>query len=110
MGYVFALIALVLVFLALHFFTELSLKQKSIFSLIFATLVVLAIFYNAYNDKQQERLLEIATRFNQSLDIECDGVVVNSHNFTLSIGTYTFIGKKDSNFNGMMISATKCKY
>lgn len=109
MAYAITLIALVLVFLALHFFTELSVKQKSIFSLLFATIISLAVFYNAYKDAQQERLLDVITKFNQGLDLECDGVLLNSQNFTLSIGTYTFIGKKDSNFSGMMISATKCK-
>jgi hypothetical protein len=48
-------------------------------------------------------------KFQQNGTIKCSGVDVNSSIFSLSIGTYTFIGKKETPFYGQMISVSSCE-
>ncbi|MFA6760173.1 MAG: hypothetical protein WCR69_03880 [Sulfuricurvum sp.] len=108
MGYAIALIALLLVFLVLHYFTELDTKQKSLVTALLLAVVALAFVYNNISDQKQSKILDVANRFNQGEKLICDGVEVSSEHFGLSVGTYTFIGKKDSPHSGVMISASKC--
>jgi hypothetical protein len=54
-------------------------------------------------------MLGAVLKFKQSKTIDCKGIDVNNSNYTLSIGTYTFIGKKDTPNYDQMISASTCK-
>ncbi len=59
--------------------------------------------------QEQEKMLNIVTAFNQGKTVHCNGVAVNAKNYTLSIGTYTFIGKEKTPIYGQMISASSCE-
>jgi len=52
--------------------------------------------------------MQTIIKFNQNKTIVCDGIDVNTTNFSLSIGTYTFIGLKNTPNYGQMISASTC--
>ena len=71
-------------------------------------IILSAISYNTYSSSQREDMLNAVRDFKQNKTIKCDGFDVNNTNFTLSIGTYTFIGKKDTPYYEQMISASKC--
>ncbi|MBD3797174.1 MAG: hypothetical protein IE887_05455 [Campylobacterales bacterium] len=109
MAYIFGLIVVALLFLALHYFTELSRSQKLIVVAIFAMFISSAIMYNTYAANEQKKVLEIVKKFQQGKTLICDNVEVNATNFDLSIGTYTFVGKENTPHYSEMIRATKCK-
>ncbi|MDX9814227.1 MAG: hypothetical protein WC144_05970 [Sulfurimonas sp.] len=109
MTYLIPLIILLLVFLILHYFTELTQKQKLLTLLTLGVISIFASYYNYYSNTQRDRVLEVINSFNQGKSVTCDDIEITKENFTLSIGTYTFIGKKDGEFSGQMISASRCK-
>ncbi len=76
---------------------------------ILLAIVLSAITYNAYSDSQRDKMLEAIRKFEQDRTIKCKDGDVNSTNFTLSIGTYTFIGKQNTPYSNQMISASKCE-
>ncbi|MDD3475718.1 MAG: hypothetical protein PHI38_02510 [Sulfurimonas sp.] len=108
MAYILGIVVVGFFFLALHYFTEVTSKQKVVITVVALSIVLSAIAFNTYTDKQRDKMMSAVIKFNQNSTIKCDGVDVNSTNFTLSIGTYTFIGKEKTPFYGQMISASKC--
>lgn len=109
MTYILGLVIVGLLFLSLHYFTEINKKQKITTSAIVLIVIFGAIAFNAYNDAKTQTMLDAVRAFNQNKTIVCDGVEVNNTNFTLSIGTYTFIGKQNTPNYQQMISASQCK-
>jgi hypothetical protein len=109
MAYLVGIVVVGLLFLALHYFTEVTFKQKIITTTVVSAVILSAIAFNRYSDAKSQKMLDVVLKFNQNSTIKCDGVDLNSTNFTLSVGTYTFIGKKDTPFYGQMISASKCE-
>ncbi len=109
MGYAFGLVVVGLFFLALHYFTELDTKQKSIITAVVLAIILSAVAFNTYSASEQEKMLGVVTKFNQHKSVTCNGLKVDDKNFTLSVGTYTFIGKKDTPSYGLMISASNCE-
>ncbi len=109
MAYFAGLVLSALFFLALHYFTELTKSQKIIVSAVVLTVIVSAIAFNKYSDIQQTKMLLIVTKYNQGKTVQCDGIDVNQTNYTLSIGTYTFIGKQNTPNYAQMISASTCE-
>jgi len=109
MAYFVGLVVVGLFFLALHYFTEVTSKQKIIVTVVALSIILSAIAFNSYTDNQRDKMLDVVIKFNQNNTLTCNGVEVNSTNFTLSIGTYTFIGKEKTPFYGQMISVSKCE-
>lgn len=109
MAYILGLIVVGLFFLSLHYFTELNHKQKILTSAIVLGIILSAILYNTYSDKQRENMMNIVTKYKQGKTVTCDGVDVNSSLYDLSTGTYTFIGKENTPNYGQMISVSTCK-
>jgi len=109
MGYIAGLVIAGMFFLSMHYFTELTKSQKVISSFIIFAIISLAVAYNTYTSAQQEKILNTVLKFNQNKTIKCNGIDVNNSNYTLSIGTYTFIGKKNTQNYGKMIGVSSCK-
>ncbi|MDT8339404.1 MAG: hypothetical protein RQ763_09405 [Sulfurimonas sp.] len=109
MAYIAGLVVVGLFFLALHYFTELTRSQKTVVTGVVLFIVLFAIAFNKYNDAKTQKMLDAVLKFNQNKTIICEGTEVNKENFTLSIGTYTFIGKENTPNRGQMISASKCE-
>lgn len=109
MAYIVGLIVVGLFFFALHYFTELANKQKILISVSVFLVIFLAIAFNRYSDAKSQKVLDAVMKFQQNETIKCGGVDINGTNFSLSVGTYTFIGKKDTPFFGQMISASTCE-
>lgn len=108
MAYIFGLIVVTLFFVVLHYFTELSTRQKGGALLIFLLLVGGAIAYTSYTNEQSEHMRNIELRYTQGETIVCDGVDVNSSNFSFSVGTQTFIGKEGSGHFNRMFRLSEC--
>ena len=109
MAYIAGLVVVGLFFLALHYFTELTRHQKTLVTAIVLAIVLSAIAFNTYTGTQRENMMNTVMKFNQHKTISCNGVDVNDENYTLSIGTYTFIGKENTPNYGQMISASTCE-
>jgi hypothetical protein len=108
-AYILGLVVVGLLFLSLHYFTELTKSQKMVVTSVVFIVILGAIAFNSYSSSQRESMLGAVLKFKQSKTITCNGVEVNNTNYTLSIGTYTFIGKRDTPNYGQMISASTCE-
>ncbi|MDO8453681.1 MAG: hypothetical protein Q7S59_03815 [Sulfurimonas sp.] len=109
MAYILGAIIAGLFFLALHYFTEFTKLQKMTVTTILLAIVVSAISYNSYSNAQSKKMLEVVRKFEQNKTVKCKSEDVNSTNYTLSIGTYTFIGKPNTTYSNQMISASECE-
>ena len=109
MAYIAGLIIVGLFFLALKYFTQLSKEQEIIVSLITLSIVLGAIAFNAYSSAQRENLNSVVAKYKQGKSVMCSGVEVNASLYSLSIGTYTFIGKAGTPNYTQMISASTCE-
>lgn len=109
MAYIFGLVVVAFLFLSMHYFTELTKSQKAIATAVILAVVLSAIAYNSYSDKQREKMLDVVRKFQQGKTVKCNAQDVNNSNFTLSIGTYTFIGKQNTPQFNKMISASQCE-
>ncbi|MCK9491076.1 MAG: hypothetical protein M0Q24_03215 [Sulfurimonas sp.] len=109
MAYIAGLVIVGLFFLVLHYFTELNKHQKIIITIVVFSIVLGAVTFNAYSNAKRDKMLNVVMKFNQGKTVNCNGVDVNSTNYTISIGTYTFIGKENTPNYGQMISASTCE-
>ncbi len=109
MTYIAGLVIVGLFILTLKYFLDLTKRQEITISILLLSIVLGAIAYNTYNSNQREKMLDVVTRYKQGKSILCDNKEISAKNYTLSIGTYTFIGKKDTPNYAEMIPATSCK-
>ena len=109
MAYIFGLVIVILLFVALHYFTELKNSQKIIIATFILVIISAAIAFNSYSSSQRDNMIHVVTKFKQNKTLKCDTIDVNNSNYTLSIGTYTFIGKENTPHYGQMISVSQCK-
>lgn len=109
MDYLAGLIIVGFFFLAARYFFELNKNQEIVASLILLGIIFGAIAFNTYSSSQREAMLSVVTKYKQGKTVNCDGVEVNATNYSLSTGTYTFIGKKNTPNYTTMISVSTCK-
>jgi len=109
MAYLFGIALLILLFIVLHFFTEISLKQKVITVSIFGFLVLGAYLFNLNSENRRIHLESVLLDFMHSKTITCANIEVNNSEFSYSSGTQTFIGLKGTKMHGRLISLDSCK-
>jgi len=93
----------------MHFYTELDAKQKVGATVVAGGLIMSAIFFNYVQTQKSEHVREIMRHFNQGKSIVCNEIKVSNKNFSLSVGTQTFIGLKEGAHAGKMLSASGCE-
>ena len=110
MGYIVGLGIVLLLFVVLHNFTQLQKTQKFLITFVLVCFIGFAYLYNTIGAKNQEKLQEVVLAYKQGKTLTCESEnkKVNAANYSLSVGTYTFIGRKNTPYNGVMVSATKC--
>lgn len=109
MTYIIGLIVIGLFFLALHYFTDLDNAKKWWVTTMVLAFLSIAIMFNEYQNQEAKRLRSVALAFNQGKNVKCDGVDINNTLYSLSVGTYTFIGNENTPNAGEMISASDCE-
>ena len=109
MAYIAGLVIVGLFFLSIKYFTQLSKKQEIIVSIVVLLIIFGAITFNSYSSSQRDQMTNVVLKFNQNKTVKCNGIDVNNSNYTLSIGTYTFIGKENSPNYAQMISVSSCE-
>ncbi len=109
MGYILIATILVLLFAILHFFTELGNREKISIVSALAFIVLFGYFYNVHTQNLREHIIDIQVAFKQGKTLKCGKYDVNYTNFTYSVGTSTFIGKKDTPHYSKMIDSEICQ-
>jgi len=109
MAYLYGLIVVGLFFGVMHFFTELKASQKITATLVILVVVLGAIGFNINQTSKAEKVRQVMLAFNQGKTVVCQGVDVNKSDFSLSVGTQTFIALKMSPHAGKMIAARGCE-
>jgi len=107
--YIFGIILIGLFFLALHQFTDLDLMQKWWTTTIVLAILAIAVMFNEYNSQEAQKTRAITVQFNQGKTLKCKGLDISKDLYTLSVGTYTFIGKENTPNATEMISASDCE-
>jgi len=96
-------------FALMHYFTELSGKQKGIISLVLTLSVAGAIAYNIQSDRERDHVNAIVQDYYQGKSVMCQGIEVNSSTFGYSEGTQSFIGNKGTSHYQQIINARECQ-
>lgn len=109
MPYIVGLILLTILFIVLHFFTEISIKQKISVVGVLAIFIISAYLFNKNEEVRRLHLESVLLEFTHGKDISCSETSVNNTEFSYSSGTQSFLGKKDSKSFGRIISLDKCK-
>lgn len=109
MGYITAVALVAILFMLMHYFTELTHTQKITITTVLFGCILFAWSYDFYRAKERKKMLDIVVKYKQGKTIHCGKYDVNNSNFSLSIGTYTFIGKENTPYYAMMISAYDCQ-
>ncbi|HIC44068.1 MAG TPA: hypothetical protein EYO73_07185 [Sulfurimonas sp.] len=109
MAYLFGIALLLLLFTVLHFFTEISLKEKVLTLSILSSFILGAYFFNLSNENRRLHLETVLLNFSHGENIMCNEINVNQTYFSYSSGTQTFIGLKESKMAGRLISLDTCK-
>ncbi len=109
MAYLFGLIIVALFFGVMHYFTELNSRQKTISTLLVLAFIMGALYYNHLQNENAAHLRDVMLRYNQGKTLQCGGLSVARENYSLSIGTQTFIGREGSDEAGKMVPASECE-
>ncbi len=109
MAYIFGILIVALFFGVMHFFTELDVKQKLVSTLLLLAFVLGALFYNSLQNNNAAHLRDVMLRYNQGQTLQCSDLHVSKADFSLSVGTQTFIGRSESKHAGKMVPASECE-
>ncbi len=109
MAYILGLVIVALFFGVMHFFTELNVKQKVTATVLVLTFIMGALFYNSLQNAKAEQVRDVMLRYNQGKSLKCGDLDVSKNDFSLSVGTQTFIGRPESAQAGMMVAASECE-
>ena len=109
MTYIIGLLIVIIFFIAMRYFTEFDIYQQISIAVVILSILAVAVMYNEYTKQKSQKLLDVTLKYNQGKTIKCNGKDVNSTNYSLSIGTYTFIGRKNTANYEEMISASDCE-
>jgi len=109
MAYIIGILVVIVFFLAIRYFTEFNFSQQISIAVVIASIVTLAILYNQYVKKEEQLIRDVTLKYKQGKTIKCNAKDVNNSTYSLSIGTYTFIGRKGSANYQEMISASDCE-
>ena len=109
MAYLAGIVLLILLFVVLHHFTELTLKEKIGVTVFLALFVLGAYLFNQSSESRRLHLETVLLDFTHGESIMCEGLDVNNSEFSYSSGTQTFLGKKESKMFGRIISLDQCQ-
>jgi hypothetical protein len=107
--YIIGLILVGVFFLAMRYFTTFNMGQQMSIATVILSILAVVVMYNEYTKQENQKLLDMILKYNQGKTIKCNGKDVNSTSYSLSIGTYTFIGKENTANFEEMISASDCE-
>ncbi len=98
-----------LAFVWMHYFTELSNRNKALITLIVTLVVANAALINFMNDKEGELAAAAQLKFTNNETIVCQDINVTNKEFSYSVGTQSFVGNKGSKYDSKILSASECR-
>lgn len=109
MSYVYVIAVIGLLYAVMHFFTEMSHREKLQVAGVLLLIVIGAVAYNRSVDRENEHVRDVLLKFNQHQTLECGGVEVSDKHFTLSVGTQSFIAREGTPHAGQIFDAAGCR-
>ena len=109
MTYISGIIVVIVFFLAMRYFTKFDIYQQISIAVVILSIMAVAVMYNEYTQQENQKILDVALKYKQGKTIRCLGKDVNNTDYSLSIGTYTFIGRDGTQNAQEMISASDCE-
>jgi len=109
MSYLYIIAFAALLYGAMHFLTELSHGQKLMVAGALLLIIAAAVAWNRSADAQQEHVRAVILKFKQHQTLQCGGVEVNDTQFTLSVGTQSFLAKEGTPHAGRIFNAAGCQ-
>lgn len=109
MGYLLWFGIVVLAFVLMHYFTALSGKQKGMISLLLTVVIGNIIIYTILRDLESKHITQMELKFHNGETLQCNHVAITQNEFEYSIGTQSFIGKKESRYADQIFSAGECQ-
>ena len=113
MAFFYLLIFLLLIFgligVVVYFFTELTKRLKIIIilSLVFGWILIFG--YSLYQDKKRKYHEKLLFNFNHGKVLICKDVNVSKDGFNFVNGTLVFVGKENTEFEGLVVPIDSCK-
>ena len=109
MTYIIGIIVVIVFFLAMRFFTKFDIYQQMSIAVVILSIMAVAVMYKEYTQQENKKIMDATLKYKQGKTITCAGKEINNTNYTLSIGTYTFIGREGTPNAQEMISASDCE-
>lgn len=109
MGYLLWFSVVIVFFAVMHYFTELTRRQKGMISFILILLIAGAIVYNLKKDQEREQITKIELKYRHGEKVVCEGVEVNASVFSYSDGTQSFIGNKGTPHYQQIFNLLECQ-
>ena len=109
MTYIIGIIVVIIFFLAMRYFTEFDIYQQMSIAVVILSIMSVAIMYNEYTKQESQKILDVTLKYEQGKTVHCGGKDINKTTYSLSIGTYTFIGREGTDNAQEMISASDCE-
>lgn len=108
MPYLYIIIAIVILFVVMHKFTELEMKQKVIITVIMTVLIAAFYIFEQSNTKKSKQMHTLRYAFEQGQTLICDDKEVN--NKLYNYASRSLIGKKGTAaFGSPNILLSHCK-
>ena len=107
--FIYFLIAII-IGVALYFIIKGSFTKQSkiIVGVLIVILPITIGIYTAVQDNHNKRDIDLIAAFMRGETIECGDIDIKSDKFNFANPTLSFIGKKDTEFYGKIISIKQC--
>ena len=109
MTYILGLLLVIVFFLGMRYFTKFDIYQQMSIAVVILSVMAVALMYNEYTQQENQKILNATIKYKQGKTLRCAGKDVNNTTYTLSIGTYTFIGREGTANFQEMISVSDCE-
>ncbi|PAF41310.1 hypothetical protein [Helicobacter sp. 11S03491-1] len=102
------LLTLALLYFILRDFGVITPKQKLISLSTLIVFGILIALYSYFQSQSDRKDFMLQTAFKRGESLECNGIIINKENFNLVTGTLSFIGKKNTPMNNIIVPLDKC--
>jgi len=106
---IFLLLLFALIGVVLYFFTGVTKKIKFMIILSFLIGWFLIFTYTLYQNKKRDYHKLLLYHFKHGKVLICEDINITKDKFNFVDGTLTFVGKEESEFDGIIIPIDKCK-
>ena len=108
MPYLYIVLAIVVLFILMHKFTELQMNQKIVITVVMAALIAAFYIFEQSSKKSSKQMHALRFAFEQGETLICDGKEVN--NKLYNYASRSLIGKKGTKaFGSANILLSHCK-